>query len=152
MKPLFVLLISFAIAVLVVRLIKKQFEWRLPGRIALSAMLLFTSLGHFMFTEGMAGMLPEGVPYREFLVYLTGFVEIAAAIGLLVPAWRRLTGYLLMLFFALVLPANIYAAIHHINYETGLADGPGLSYLWFRIPFQVLLIIWAYLSAVRRTA
>lgn len=142
-------MIAFAIALLLIWLVKKELIWQRAGRVALSTMLLFTALGHFLFTEGMAQMLPEWVPFREFLVYLTGFIEIAAAIGLQVLRFRKLTGWLLILFFILAMPANIYAASHHINYETGLTDGPGLEYLWFRVPFQLLLIIWTYLCAVK---
>jgi uncharacterized membrane protein len=37
--------------------------------------------------------------------------EIAAAIGLLIPKLQIMTAWLLLLFFVLILPANIQAAI-----------------------------------------
>lgn len=89
-------------------------------------------------------MLPPVMPARAALVYITGFIEIIAAIGLMIPAVQKETAMLLILFFILILPANIYAAINNIDYQKGTKDGPGKSYLWFRVPLQVLFIVWVY--------
>ncbi len=140
---------TFAVSLLVTRLGRSAFDVSLAGRIALAFMLVFTATGHFVFTRGMTAMLPAFVPFRAFMVYLTGVLEILAAAGLFVPGLRVLTGYLLILFFILILPANIYAAVNHLNYETGATNGKGLAYLWFRVPFQLLLICWAWYFAVR---
>ena len=40
-------------------------------------------------------------------------------------------------------------ALENINYQTGELNGPGLSYLWFRIPMQILFMVWVYFSAIR---
>ncbi|UOQ71801.1 DoxX family protein [Hymenobacter cellulosilyticus] len=111
-------------------------------------MLLFTGAGHFAFTKGMMLMLPDFVPARKAVVWLTGGLEIAAAIGLLVPSLRPTTGELLIWFFVLVLPANIHAARTWLNYETGTDDGYGPVYLWFRIPLQLFFIDWVWYFAV----
>ncbi|MGH2645000.1 MAG: hypothetical protein ACRDE2_13690, partial [Chitinophagaceae bacterium] len=60
-----------------------------------------------------------------------------------------ITGWLLILFFILILPANISAATRHIDYQKPIAEGNGLAYLWFRIPLQILFIVWTYLSAIK---
>jgi uncharacterized membrane protein len=60
-----------------------------------------------------------------------------------------LTGWLLILFFILILPANIYAAVRHIDYQKATTEGNGLHYLWFRVPLQLLFIAWAYFFAVK---
>ncbi|MEP3388328.1 MAG: hypothetical protein ABJO02_09090 [Reichenbachiella sp.] len=131
------------------KILHGNFTFALSGRIAMSAMLLFTAIGHFVFTKGMAMMLPDFVPFRIELVYLTGILEIAAAIGLFIPKFRVVTAWLLVVFFILMLPANIYASIKHIDYQKGTFDGPGLTYLWFRIPLQILFIVWTYLSTIK---
>jgi uncharacterized membrane protein len=77
----------------------------------MSAMLLFTAMGHFMFSEGMAMMIPDFIPFKLELVYLTGVFEIVSSIGLLLPKHKVITDWLLIAFFVLVLPANIYAAL-----------------------------------------
>ncbi|WP_456458296.1 DoxX family protein [Reichenbachiella sp.] len=131
------------------KILHGNFSFALSGRIGMSAMLLFTAIGHFVFTKGMSMMLPDFVPFRIELVYLTGILEIAAAIGLFIPKFRVVTAWLLVVFFILMLPANIYASIKHIDYQKGTFDGPGLTYLWFRIPLQILFIVWTYLSTIK---
>ncbi|MGO1245715.1 MAG: DoxX family protein [Sphingobacteriaceae bacterium] len=150
MKPLIVLVVIFSVGLLVTRLVKGKADVRLSGQIGLSGMLLFTAMGHFLFTQGMSMMLPEWIPLRIELVYITGIIEIIAAATILNSRYRKLTGICLMIFFVLILPANILAATSNLNYETGSYNGAGLNYLWFRIPFQLLLLAWTYYFAVRQ--
>ena len=116
----------------------------------MAAMLLFTAMGHFMFTEGMAAMMPDFVPFKKEMVYATGVLEILFAIGLLIPILKIRTAWLLILFFILILPANIKAAAENINYQTGELNGNGLDYLWFRIPLQIFFILWVYFTTIKR--
>jgi uncharacterized membrane protein len=148
MKPLIVLIVVFVLSLFVIRMVNGVFDYSLSGRIAMSVMLLFTSLGHFKFTDGMSKMMPERVPFKKELVYITGFIEIAAAIGLLIPSSQKLTGWLLILFFLLILPANINAALKRVDYEKGTYEGPGINYLWFRVPLQIFFIMWVYYFAI----
>ncbi|MHA4740180.1 DoxX family protein [Dyadobacter sp. MSC1_007] len=120
----------------------------LSGNIAMCIMLFFTALGHFKFPEGMKMMIPPFIPFKKAMVFITGLMEIAAGIALLFPATRYMAGVFLILFFVMLLPANIYAAIHHIDYQKGTYDGKGLSYLWFRVPMQLFLIAWVWYFAI----
>ncbi|HEX8549424.1 MAG TPA: hypothetical protein VF691_20855 [Cytophagaceae bacterium] len=149
MKPLIVLVSFFALSLLATKLLRGTYDFALSGRIAQSAMLVFTAVGHFAFTKGMTMMLPSFVPYKAQVIHLTGIIEILAAIGLFIPSVRLVTGWLLIIFFILLLPANIYAAIKHVDYQKATFQGNGLAYLWFRIPLQLLFIVWTYLSAVK---
>lgn len=149
MKPLIVLLGVFGISLTLTRILRGHFDFALSGRIAMSAMLVFTAIGHFAFTKGMTMMLPDFIPYKTEIIYLTGVIEIVAAFGLFISPLRIITGWLLILFFILILPANIYAAIKHIDYQKATFDGNGLTYLCFRIPLQFLFIAWVYLSSIR---
>ncbi|AWW30773.1 hypothetical protein DN752_11920 [Echinicola strongylocentroti] len=142
MLPFYVLIFTFVLAVIVHYWRTKTFAWAISGRIALSVMLCLTAMGHFMFTEGMSKMLPHFIPQKAFVVYFTGLIEMAAAVGIHLHKYRKSTGILLILFFLLVLPANIKASMDQLNYQTGQYDGPGVNYLWFRVPFQLLLIAW----------
>jgi len=108
----------------------------------MSVMLLFTAIGHFVLREPMARMLPPSFPFRVEAILATGFLEVLGAIGLCIPVTRILTAWLLIVFFILILPANIYAAIRKINYEKAGVEGPGPRYLWFRIPLQLFFIAW----------
>ena len=149
MKPLIILLSSFLISLIVIKITNKEYDFALSGRIAMSIMLLFTAIGHFAFTKGMSMMIPKFIPYKETFVHLTGIFEILLALGLLIPKLKYISGWTLIIFLLLMLPANIYASINNINYQKGTFDGNGLAYLWFRIPLQFLFIIWTYFSAIR---
>ena len=149
MLPLLVLFIGFSFTLLLTRVLKETYRPAFSARVAMSCMLLFTaSVGH-AFSEGMTMMLPDFIPFKTQLVWLTGGFEILAAVGLHLPKLRKITGWMLVLFFLLVLPANIYAAIHHIDYQNAPFEGNGPEYLWFRVPLQLLFILWVYLSAIR---
>lgn len=149
MKPLIILFSVFGLALLATKIFSGNIQFVLSGRIAMSAMLLFTAIGHFAFTKGMSLMLPGFIPFKAETIFLTGIIEIAAAIGLLIPNLRIVTGWLLIFFFILILPANIYAAVKNVDYQRGTFEGNGISYLWFRIPLQIVFIVWTYLAAIR---
>nr|WP_299837301.1 hypothetical protein [uncultured Tenacibaculum sp.] len=149
MKPLIILVSSFVITIFLMKIFKDNYNFMLSARIAMSIMLCFTAIGHFVFTDGMTMMIPKFIPFKTNFVYLTGLFEILLAIGLLIPKLKVISGWTLIVFLILMLPANIYASIHNINYQKGTLDGHGLSYLWFRIPLQLLFIVWTYLSAIR---
>ena len=123
MKPLIVLLVVFGLAIVVFKLVSGEYNLVLSGRIAMAVMLLFTAIAHFKFNQGMAMMLPEFLPYRSVMVYFTGIVELVAAVGLLLPGFSVFTGWLLIVFFILILPANIYAALHNVDYQNGTFNG-----------------------------
>jgi uncharacterized membrane protein len=148
MKPLIVLLSVFVIAVLATRLIDGDIKYGLSGRIAMSAMLAFTAIGHFKFPEGMSMMIPSPIPYKRQLVFLTGLFEIAAAIALIIPSLHIISSWSLIIFFLLVVPANINASMKRVHYEKGNYEGPGSRYLWFRVPLQMLFIAWVFFFGV----
>jgi uncharacterized membrane protein len=149
MKPLLILIITFVLSFLAILLFTGKYDFSLAGRISMCVMLISTGIAHFIYTDGMTMMLPEFIPFRKLLVYVTGIMEIIASVALLIPSWQFAAAIFLIAFFVVLLPANIYAAYNHINYEKATYDGDGLNYLWFRVPLQVLFIVWIYLSAIR---
>src|SRR5688572_27390652 len=144
MEPLIVLLTAFGISALALKLIQGYCDFQLAGKIAMAAMLVFTALGHFMFTEGMSLMLPEIIPFKIELVYLTGVLEILFAVGLLIPLYAEITALMLIGFLVLMLPANIYAALMKLDFQKATYEGHGPNYLWFRVPLQAFFIGWVY--------
>jgi uncharacterized membrane protein len=149
MKPLIVLLSVFLISFFIIKLATQKYDLFLSARIGMCAMLFFTAIGHFAFTKGMAMMIPPVFPLKTEIIYLTGVLEILLGLGLLIPSARVYAGWFLIGFFILLLPANIYAAIKHIDYQKGTYDGKGISYLWFRVPLQIVFIAWTYLSSLK---
>ena len=148
MKPLIVLISAFGLCLLATYIIGHT-NIIASGRTAMSLMLAFTAIGHFKFTDGMAMMMPPFIPAKKQIVLVTGVIEILAAIGLLVTSTVKITGVLLIIFFVLILPANIYAAMKKVDLEKADNTGNGINYLWFRIPEQIFFIAWIYFFATR---
>jgi uncharacterized membrane protein len=141
MKPLIVLLVTFLLSLAVSRL-AGDLQLLLSGNIAMCCMLFLTAAGHFMFTKGMEMMLPPVIPFKRAVVYSSGVAEIVLGIMLLFPDYRQVAGYLLIIMFIVMLPANIYAARTNLNMERANYEGPGIDYLYKRIPLQLFFIIW----------
>ena len=144
------LLSVFFLALFILRITRKTYPVALAGRIAMAAMLVLTSFAHFLFNKGMSMMLPDFMPYKAEIIYLTGVLELLAAIGLLLPKSQIITGWLLILFFMMILPSNIYAAINHVDLQKATYDGEGPGYLWYRIPLQFFYTAWVYFSIVKK--
>jgi uncharacterized membrane protein len=97
----------------------------------------------------MMMMVPGFIPAKKQMVFLVGVFEVIFAIGLCIPSFRRLTADLLILFFLLVLPANVNAAQKGVDYQEASFEGRGANYLWLRIPMQLFFIAWvAYFGLI----
>ena len=139
MAPLVVLIASFCVAAVALRLIRGEWSLGLAGRIAAAVMFVFTGVSHFIFPDEMAEMVPPIFPAPKFWVYLTGVAEILGGIGLLVPRVSRLAAWCLAAFLVAIFPANVYAAIN----EVGMGGHrEGLEYLWLRAPLQATFLVW----------
>ena len=103
--------------------------------------ILFISAGilHFVMPDFFVRIVPPILPAPLFIVYLSGIVEIALGILLLVPKFSRFAAFGLIALLVAVFPANIYMAI---NPQT-FADYDQLM-LYLRLPIQFLLIFCAY--------
>jgi uncharacterized membrane protein len=148
MKPLLVLLVTFVLAVAISKFATGGWDIIFSGNLSMAIMMCFSSLGHFMFPNGMTMMIPSFIPMKKLMVYLTGILEIILGIALLFPSWRFTSGIILLVFFVLTLSANINAAMKHVDFEKATYEGKGVGYLWFRIPLQLLFIAWVYVFAV----
>ncbi|QOG00868.1 hypothetical protein [Flavobacterium sp. MDT1-60] len=149
MKPLIVLISVFLLSNLFIRFTSDQYNVLLAARIAMCAMLCFTAVAHFVFTKGMSMMIPLQIPFKTELIYITGVIEIFLGIGLLIPGLTIYAAWSTIFFLVFLLPANIYAAVKHIDYQKGDFNGNGITYLWFRVPLQLLFIVWIYLSTIK---
>lgn len=117
-------------------------NWRDSGRWALAIMLVFTASAHFTSTRhDLAKMVPEWVPYPDAVIFITGILEIAGAIGILLPRTRRPAGVCLCLLFAAMFAANVKAA----REELTIAGSPATD-LGLRFPMQIFFIWLAWWS------
>jgi uncharacterized membrane protein len=149
MIPLFVLVGSFLLLLAVHALYKElAIEW--IGRIAFSVMILFTGSSHFYLTEGMVMSMPSFLPAKEALVYFTGALEIIFGLAFILTKRPVTVAQLLIIYLVAVFPANVYAALQHVDIENADYTGPGLSYLFFRAPLQLFFIGWVYYFGIHK--
>lgn len=149
MKVPIVLLAVFGIFVATSKLITGFWDFSFGGNLAMCVMLCFTAMGHFLFKKGMVMMMPPTIPYKTQLVYASAILEVLLGFALLYTPIRIYAGVAIVVFFLTLLPANVYAALHHVNIEKANYEGPGPSYLWFRIPLQIFLMGWVWYFAIR---
>ncbi len=103
-----------------------------------AAFFAFAGWLHFQNTYVYKEIIPECLPFPTFLVYLSGVCEVAGGIGLLIPKLRKWASYGLIALLIAVFPANINMAVNSIDF--GLPH----EILWWRLPFQLLFILWVY--------
>jgi uncharacterized membrane protein len=122
--------------------IQRLANWRDSGRWALAVMLVFTGSAHFTSRRhDLALMVPSWVPNPELVISVTGILEFAGAIGLLLSSTRTVARICLCLLFAAMFPANVKAA------REGLTiGGSPATELLLRLPMQILFIWLAWWS------
>lgn len=149
MAPLIFLLGTFAVIYLLNRsMLDRRLSLSLMGRASMAVMLIVTGISHFANTNEMVAMMPDFMPAKREMVYFTGVIELLAVVGLLWSKTARLASILLIIFFMLVLPANIAGSLKSVQYG-GMEYGPW--YLLFRIPLQIFFIWWVWWFGLRRS-
>ena len=109
----------------------------------LAVCMIVAGVLHLVVPEPFIKIVPGALPAPDFLVYLSGVIEIMLGIGLTAAnsAVRSLSAWGLIALFIAVYPANLNMAFNHIKLE-GIPDS------WWlhgpRLPFQFVLIAWAY--------
>jgi uncharacterized membrane protein len=142
MITLIVLIGSFIFLIFFSRLgiFFKDKSYRELGSYAMVIFLVFFGLSHFYKQDELILMLPDFIPFPEFIIFITGIIEITLAVGLLFPTTRRLSGILIAVYFIAVLPANIYKAVNAVEISGTLSND---TVAWLRIFFQPIFIVWA---------
>jgi uncharacterized membrane protein len=88
-------------------------QWVL--RVIVALPLLVSGIVHFTGTAMMATIIPPFFPYRTQLVLVSGALELAGAVGLLLPVFTRLASACLAVFMIAIFPANVYAAGQYVG-------------------------------------
>ncbi|WP_343609001.1 hypothetical protein [Chryseobacterium oranimense] len=145
MKLLTILFATFILALVGTYIAQGKPDFLFSGNLGMAVFIVFTGFSHFKFQKGMAMMIPDFIPGKMFWVYCTGFLEIVAGIGLMIPSIREITAILLIIFYVLIFMANINSSRKNINIFKADYTGPGMSYLYReRIPMQIILIVWTW--------
>jgi len=98
---------------------------------------------HFIQDDAFAAIVPPFLPFPKLIVWVTGVMELIFAVGLILPKYRKLSGFWLAPYLLAVLPANIYMAMYNIPMGEASVS---TTTLWVRVALQfplIALILWA---------
>ena len=101
--------------------------------------MILIGIRHFTHPGFFVKLMPPYLPWHLALVYLSGVAEILLGAMLLVPRIRPYAAWGIIALLIAVFPANVHMAMHPELY-------PNLSptLLYLRLPFQGVLIAWAW--------
>ena len=140
-------MVPFIVQIVATLLARVKLGWRDAARIGIAVLFLFTAASHFSpLGKDMAKMIPPPLTGAMWVIYLTGVLEAAGAIGLLLPRFRRTAAWCLLALLVAMFPANIYAALNGV--ELG---GKSASPLWWRAPLQLFWMATLWWSTLART-
>jgi uncharacterized membrane protein len=111
----------------------------LVGLFAVSGVL------HFVMPKPYSSIVPEPLPYKRELVYVSGIAELGCAAMLTQPRTRRLGGILSFGLLLAVFPANVQMTITALRSSKAPA--------WYklgtvlRLPLQIPPLRWALAAA-----
>jgi uncharacterized membrane protein len=95
-------------------------SWQHATQVGLAAMFALTASAHFRSPRRdlLIAMVPRTLPNPPALVTLTGVLELAGAVGLLVPATSRIAAVCLAILLVVMFPANVRAARLDLGIKT----------------------------------
>ncbi len=113
-------------------------KFRAPLRVALAVFFIAAGTLHFLRPDLYLKIMPPYLPWHRTLVLLSGAIEIALGVLLLVPGTSQIAAWGLIALLVAVFPANIHLYLHQEIWPL-----PPVVHL-LRLPMQAVLILWAY--------
>jgi uncharacterized membrane protein len=115
--------------------------WKRIGKCVFAAVFVVAGVAHFTSTGFFLKIMPPYIPFHRAVVLISGAIEIALGVLLLIPRTSRLAAWGLVALLVAVFPANIHAYLHRDQFPP--FPYSDLLHL-LRLPFQGVLIAWAY--------
>jgi uncharacterized membrane protein len=103
------------------------------------AFYVFAGINHFANPDFYLGIIPSWMPYPVTTNYITGAFEIIFALLLIPPGIRPFAAWMIIALLIAVFPANIQMTMNYWE-----ENNPHLWITIARLPFQILLIWWAW--------
>ena len=114
------------------------------ARLLLGLFFLAAGSLHFLKPRPYVAIVPDALPRKREIVYVSGVAEIAGGAGVLPERTRRVAGWWLIATLVAVFPANVNMAVNADRFRAIPAP-----LLWARLPVQGLLIAWVWRVAAR---
>lgn len=113
--------------------------------ILMMAFYFLAGVNHFINAQFYIKIIPPYIPLPITTNLLSGIVEVLLAALLFPVKTRKWAGYAIIILLLLFIPAHIFMIEKTANGAFTLGDltiTPVIA--WIRLPFQLLLILWAF--------
>jgi uncharacterized membrane protein len=104
----------------------------------MALLYVIAGVNHFLSTRQYEQIMPPYIPYPLEGVYISGICEIVFGLLLIPVPTRRIGAWLIITLLIAVFPANIQMTLNYAHQHN-----PQLWLTILRLPFQILLILWA---------
>ncbi len=111
----------------------------------IGVLFVLAGVNHFVQPAFYTRIMPPYLPAHLTLVYVSGFFEILAGLGIFARQMRRAAGWGLIALLVAVFPANLHMALNADQF----ASLPFWA-LVARLPLQFALIAWVWWTACSR--
>jgi uncharacterized membrane protein len=111
---------------------------KLISLFVMAAFYAFAGISHFRSPKFFLKITPTWVPAPEKVNLMVGAIEIALAIGILIPQTRSMAAYGIIALLVAVFPANVY------HFQKALQKKKHVIPTLIRLPIQFILVYWAY--------
>ena len=109
----------------------------------MSILYIYVGINHFIDTKSFLIIIP---PYLQTIgleiIYLSGIFEIILGILLIIPKYRKIASYGIILLLIAVYPSNIYLAFN--EEPQNLMGISSFMASWVRLPLQFVFLGLAY--------
>ncbi len=107
-----------------------------------SLFYLYIGIKHFTNPTFFYLIIPPLIPFKNFIIYLTGIIEITGGLMILFKKYRNFGSNLIIFLLIIVFPANIYIVIsENIQEILNLSFSASLIRLFFQLPL-ILVASW----------
>lgn len=105
----------------------------------MAVLYIMAGVNHFVKPKFYLRIIPGYLPWHKVVNYISGAAEILLGLLLLYPPYSSYAAWGIVALLVAVFPANI-------NHLTSAKPGRGLPVwaLYLRLPFQGVLILWAW--------
>jgi uncharacterized membrane protein len=105
----------------------------------MAILYILAGINHFVMPKFYLRIMPPYIPWHNAMNYISGAAEVLLGIFLFIPIYSHFAAWGIIMLLIAIFPANVY---HSTNSKAGKGIPKWILYL--RLPFQGLLILWAW--------